>query len=219
MTLMTDREIQKTISSGELDIENFSERFLQPASYDMRLGGEAFTSTGREMINTKEKGILLIEAGDFAVVTTYEKLKLSRKTAGHIGLRSHYVRKGLVLLTGPQIDPGFEGILVIGVCNLSPRDIIIPYKESFCTVEFYELNEEVERPYSGQYQLQERISAKDIEFLTEAKGMSFAEVIKTLSALSVSMEDLSKSVNMLKWSITTVVVLGITIIGIIATIT
>ena len=216
--LLTDSQIRTAIQQGKLSLEEFDEGSLQPASYDMRLGKEAFTSSGREKVDVKSKGSVLIEAGDFAVLISFEKVQMARDMAGHIGLRSHYARKGLILLSGPQIDPGFKGRLVVGVFNSSPRDLIIPYKESFCTVEFHQLTEEVEKPYEGPYQYQEGIPPIDMEYLIQTKGMSFAEVIKTLSALGADVRDLSRSVNTLKWTIPIIVGVGIGTIAIIVSI-
>lgn len=206
--LLTDKDIKQGIESGELIIEHFSEDCLQPASYDMRLGEEGITSSGREKVNPQDKGLLTIPAGDFALVTTHERVKLKPRIAGHIGLRSHYARKGLILLSGPQIDPGFQGVLVLGLNNVSPSDLVIPHKEKFCTVEFYRLNEEPLRPYAGEYQDQSGISGRDIEILAEAQGMTFGQVIKALSAVAGDVKSLAESVNFLKWAIPIMIGLG-----------
>jgi deoxycytidine triphosphate deaminase len=166
----------------------------------MRLGNEAITSTHREKINPAEKGLLTIPAGDFALVSTLEQVELPSNLAGHIGLRSQYARRGLVLLSGPQIDPGFRGVLVLGVTNLSPRDIVIAHGERFCTVEFYQLSEPVLAPYRGEYQGQVGISASDLETLVEAQGMTFGQVLTTLNSLGASVKSLSDSVQFFKWA-------------------
>ncbi len=213
--LLTDAQVRSAIDLGKLIIEDFDARHLQPASYDIRLGAEAFTSSGRKKVDVRSKGTLLIEAGDFAVLRSYEKIGMPRDMAGHIGLRSYYARKGLILLSGPQIDPGFESRLILGVFNSSPRDLLIPYKEGLGTVEFYQLSQEVERLYAGPYQYQEGIPPMDMEYLIQTKGMSFAEMIKMLGALSADVKDLTRFVNVLKWTIPVIVAVGIAVIGII----
>ncbi len=220
--LMTNDMVKRATNEGQLTIENFSEECLQAASYDMRLGEEAITSSGRKRINPSEHGLLTIPAGDFALVTTHGKVILSNKTAGHIGLRSYYSKKGLALLSGPQVDPGFKGVLVIGLSNLSPRDVTIAYRERFCTVEFYELTEPTTKPYSGEYQSQEGISPRDLENLVEAQGMTFGQVIKLLAELSLNVKSLSDSISFLKWMVPTalgVIAIGMTAIAIIVAVT
>lgn len=199
--LMTNEMIRSAMKGGELQIHNFEESALYPASYDARLGEEAITSSQRERINPSNKGLFTIPAGDFALVTTHERFELSANAAGHIGLRSHYSKKGLSILSGPQIDPGFKGVLVVGLSNLSPRDVTIPYKERFCTLEFYKLVEPASELYHGEYQNQKGISPQDLENMVEAQGMTFGQVIKLLGDLSLSVKSLSESVTFLKWMI------------------
>ena len=219
--LMTNEMIRRAITSGDLKMNNFEDSCLQPASYDMRLGEEAITSSHREKVNPSQKGLLTIPAGDFVLVTTHEKVELSTKIAGHIGLRSHYSKKGLALLSGPQIDPGFKGVLVVGLSNLSPRDAVIPYKERFCTIEFYALAEPASVPYSGEYQAQTGITPQDLENLVEAQGMTFGQVIKLLGEVSLNVKSLSESISFLKWIIPialAILAIGITVVGILVAI-
>ncbi|MBA7711262.1 dCTP deaminase, dUMP-forming [subsurface metagenome] len=213
--LMTNEMIRSAMQGNELQIPNFDASSLFPASYDARLGEEAITSSYREKINPHHKGLFIIPAGDFALVTTHESFALSASVAGHIGLRSHYSKKGLTILSGPQIDPGFNGVLVVGLANLSPRDITIPYKERFCTLEFYKLVEPASELYNGEYQSQKGISPQDLENIVGSQGMTFGEVIKSLGALSANVSDLSHWVKLLAWGIPAVVIIGMAVIGII----
>jgi len=212
--IMTDKAIRKALETGDLVIENFDQHYLEPASYDMRLGEQAITSSRREILHPNEKGLLTIAPGDFALATTHEKVFLRTNMAGHIGLRSLYAKKGVVLLSGPQIDPGFKGVLVVGLSNLSPRDVVIPYKTPFCTVEFFQLEEPATRPYSGEYQEQTGISSSDIQNLVEAQGMTFGQVITTLQELSINVKSLSDSVLFLKWFFPIILAFGIGIIAV-----
>lgn len=219
MTMMNSDRLLAAKEEGLLDIEEFSEKCLHPASYDFRLGDEAITSSSRTMVDPSQRGLLNIPAGDFALVKTFEKIKLSARVAGHIGLRSHYAKKGLDILAGPQIDPGFEGYLVIGLTNLSPRDITIPFKAPLCTVEFYEFPEPVTKPYIGEYQGQTGITGNDLERLVEAQGMTFGEVIKTLGSLSANVRDLGRWVKFMAWGIPVIVTIGFVVIGVIVGVT
>ena len=217
MTLLHRDGIQTARQNNILSIQDFADECLQPASYNLRLGNEAITSSQRAKIDPSAKGLLTIPAGDFALVKTFERVKLSPRIAGHIGLRTHYAKKGLDILAGPQIDPGYAGYLVVGLTNLSPRDITIPYKEQFCTVEFYEFKEPVTQPYSGEYQSQPGITGRDLELLVDSQGMTFGEVIKTLGTLSAAVNDLSRWVKLMAWAIPAIVTIGVAIIGVIVT--
>ena len=180
--LMSDKDIQEAMSSGELIIGNFSQKSLQPASYDMRVGEEAFSSHEKVGIDVKSIHSLVVKPGDFILIRTYESVKLSPKIAGRIGLRSFHARKGLVLLAGPQIDPGFEGVLVVGLHNLDANELKLSYKETFCTVEFYRLSEPVQQPYKGEYQHQSEIEKRD-RMAIEARIPAWAPIDGRLKEL------------------------------------
>ncbi len=216
--LMSDAMIRKAIEEELLTISDFSEDCLQPASYNFRLGDEAIASSRREKEYPSKRGLFTIPAGDFALVKTYEQVALSTHVAGNIGLRSHYAKKGLDMLAGPQIDPGFKGYLVVGLTNLSPRDITMPYKEEFCTVQFFQFAEPVSKPYDGEYQGQMGITGRDLELLVDSQGMTFGEVIKSLGSLSSSVRDLSRWVKLQAWAIPAIIIIGIAVIGIIVAI-
>ena len=213
MTLMNADRIRSAQREGLFEIENFSEKSVQPASYNCRLGDEAITSSQREKVNPSQKGLLTIPAGDFALVKTMERFNVSSRAAGHIGLRSHYAKMGLDILAGPQIDPGFEGYLVVGLTNLSPRDITIPYGEEFCTIELYEFAEAVSQPYQGEYQGQAGITGRDLEHLVDAQGMTFGEVIRSIGALSTTVHTLSDRVTTLVWLVPVVLAVGLAVIS------
>lgn len=212
MGLLSDLDIKKKIKGGEISIENFDENCLAPASYDMRLGNEAFKSSPPEKLDLATRGILVIEPAQFVMFTTYEKVRLSTKVAGHLGLRSHYTRKGLVPLLGPQLDPGYEGRPSINVYNAGTRDVVIPYRDPILTIEFYQLDVAASKPYSGPYQRQEQMLPEDIQFLVETKGATLREALQTISALSGSVDRLNDSIKWIKWSFPLIVAItGVTL--------
>jgi len=186
---MSDKDIQEARGAGELIIRNFSQKGLQPASYDMHVGKEAFSSHEKGKIPIKRTRPLVIKPGDFILIRSYESIKLSPRIAGRIGLRSFWARKGLALLAGPQIDPGFEGVLVIGLHNLDANELKLPYREPFCTVEFYRLSEPVQQPYSGEYQHQRGIKESDCEAIKER--------IPAWSPIENRLKELEEKVNLL----------------------
>ncbi len=199
--MLSDQQILEFMEQGDIIIEDFDESCLKPASYDMRLGKEAFISSRKEKINVEEMGLLRIPPGEFAIVVTYEKIKLSKRIAASIGLRSYFARKGLVLLAGPQIDPGFEGRLTLVLFNASPKEAILRYKEPFCTIEFHQLIVEATKGYQGRYQQQNSIRLEDIEYFTELSGMTIGEILKTMEGVTSSINELSTDVKVLSQSI------------------
>ena len=42
--ILVDEDIKKAVKSGEIELSDFSEKCLQPASYDLRVGGKDLRS-------------------------------------------------------------------------------------------------------------------------------------------------------------------------------
>lgn len=186
--ILVDEEIKEAVKNGEIvEFTNFSEGCLQPASYDLRVGEEGFTTSAGTIINIKNEEELQIQPGDFALVITHEKLKLPANMLGRFGLRSAYARRGLLATVGPQIDPGFEGKLVIGIVNFSSQLIKLPYLIPFCTVEFHKLKRKALNPYNGPYQGQEHLTNEIVNSIPKDPHPLAVMLIRQLVALSPSL--------------------------------
>ena len=124
------------------------------------------------------------------------------------------------MLSGPQIDPGFSGVLVVRMVNLATKPIALPYEDPFLTIQFFRLSSPVQTPYAGPSQGQSGISARDIQDLVETEGLTLGQVMKTLSALAKNVSELAKdvselrvSVNRLSWLVPLIVTVGMVVIG------
>lgn len=212
---MTDHEIRLAVANREIILEPFDDARIEPASYDARVGTWAFASSLREKLDISKRGMLVVEAGEFAVLECRERIDLDNRTAAQLGLRSEYARRGLLMLSGPQIDPGFSGIIVVRVINLSPRPIALSYEAPFLTLQFFRLRTPVSRPYSGPQQGQAGISSRDIQELVEAEGLTVGQMMKTLSALAKDVSELRGSVSKLTWFLPLIVLVGMTVITIV----
>lgn len=212
MSLLTDVEIKEAMKKGEVSIEPFDEKCLQPASYDVRLGKRGIITKTMSLeelkgkiqkeevkeINIEKEESITIPGGAFALVTSLESIKLATNLAAHIGMRSYYTRKGLVILSGLQIDPGWAGILVLGLGNLSPRSLTLDYQDEICTIEIHRLNREAEKQYIGTYMAEQRegrIPSSDKDYLRTIETMSVSDLTKALIDLSRNVSSLGSWVR------------------------
>ncbi|MDP3279603.1 MAG: hypothetical protein U1D41_09245 [Nitrosomonas sp.] len=139
MSILSDSQIRALVKKSIL-IEEFNENHLQPASYDMCVG-EEFVYHGKLSSFSSTIDRLHLEPGDFALLSTHEILNMPETLVGHNGLMSPWAKMGLISLFSPQIDPGFEGKLIVPVVNLGNEPISIVYHKPMFTVEFEEMNE------------------------------------------------------------------------------
>jgi deoxycytidine triphosphate deaminase len=213
MAILTDGEIKEAIAKGEVEIGPFDEEHgLQPASYDMRLGKRAIITKSVSLeelrgkvqkeevkeVNVEKEESITIPGGAFALVSTLERIRLGNNYAGHIGMRTYYTRKGIVILSGLQIDPNWDGVLVLGLANLSPRSLTLDYGDHLCSIEIHRLNRAVEKNYSGLYMAEQRegkIPSADKDYLRTIETMSVSDLTNALIDLSRNVGDLSKWVR------------------------
>jgi dCTP deaminase len=194
--LMTDGEIKQAMADGDLEIQNFDTGQLQAASYDARLGDRALLGGKDAEIDVASKGALTIQPGEFVLMVTKERFKVSNMLAGTIGLRSYFGRKGLLLLAGLQIDPGFEGHLVIGGYNAAPRRLTLDYEAPFLTIEFHRLSRPAERPYvaSGE-QLKGELPRVDKDYLRTLECLSLSDIANELRTLTQNVGAMQKQLR------------------------
>jgi dCTP deaminase len=220
--ILTAQQIEEAHLNREVVIDPFEQKQVQAASYDLRVGRQGATTSTKKLIDIEEQGYLPIEPGDFAVVSVFEEITLGAQYAGRIGLRSKYARKGLVATTGPQIDPGYHGRLMVGLTNLTPNTISLSYKDDLITLELHRLDQPTTKPYSGPYQDRLEFGPEEMEAVTEGTGMALSEVLTTLRSVSENVSSLAKSVaglggemKTLQWVVPLIVLAGMAIIGIV----
>lgn len=193
--ILTDTEIVKARDDERVNIEPFSTRQVQPASYDLRVGRQAITSSSKGIIDIEKRGFFELPPGDFAIVTTREKVEFDLSHTARIGLRSKYSRKGIIATTGPQVDPGYRGRLKIGLTNLSPHTVSLPFEDDLITLEIHNLTKPASRGYSGPYQDDDALSPDDISSVTEGENIGFASMLDSLQSLSRNVGELTKNVE------------------------
>lgn len=223
--MLTDRGIREALGSGDLDIDPFEAKSLQPASYDLRVGRSAFSSSASSKIDVASRGLVVVEPGEFVVVETLERVGCSASVAAQLGLASEYARQGVLLLSGPQVDPGFDGILVVRLMNLSPSRVGLPYGAPFLTAQFFKLAAPVEHPYQGSRQGQQGIGPVDIQELTQTEALTLGQVVKTIGALAENVSrlttdvaELRGTVNRFTWLVPLVITIVMTLLTIIVSV-
>lgn len=197
MGTLSDKSIRRALDEGKIAIDPLDEDNIEPASVDLTLGNEAFLGRDDEKRWLDEGDMLVLPPGATGIVLTRERIELGNTIAANIGLRSHFTRRGIDILSGPQIDPGFEGPLHLVLINLSPSQQVIEFGEPFVTIEFRRLSEPVDAGYSGRYQTQEHITAEEIRDLKEGEGIALSEAVKAMQTIARDVSALQDTVDQL----------------------
>ena len=211
--ILTDDDIRAAIRAGDIVIDPFDDGQVQPASIDLRVGDEGATTKHKQRINIADRGLIILEPGDFGVVCILEKVKFGPQYVGRLGLRSKYARKGLIATTGPQIDPGFQGSITLGLANLTPKPVPLAHGDDILTLEIHKLDKPVSKPYSGPYQGKYGLSIEDLDTIAEGDGMAFSEVLTTLRSLSTNVADLTSQMKTMQWMLPVITAVGFAIVA------
>lgn len=191
--VLSDVDIREYIDLGWIEIDNFSEE-LEPASYDLRVGDSGWNQEG--FVNIAERRFIKIERGATVIVHPFETIKLGTNLIARFGLRSYYARQGLILLSGPQIDPGFDGELRITIFNAGTSEVVLSYLDKFATIEFLSLITNASRGYQGPYQGHGPISSDEVKMVTSSYR-NFSDIedeIRTVGESLSHVQDLTKAV-------------------------
>ena len=125
-----------------LEKDSFDPERMKPASYEMRFLGALYDweiKNGRLERRCRE----IVEGEDvelsrnsISYLWIKERLRLPEYIAARFNLRISDVHKGLLLGTGPLIDPGFGGRILIPLHNLTDNNYALRGGEGIIWVEF-----------------------------------------------------------------------------------
>ena len=112
---------------------------VKSASYEAHLGRRfiIWDQSGKRIEKTIKRGDpCILPANSIAFVQVEPKFRLPNYIALRFNLRITHVHRGILLGTGPLIDPGFEGDLLIPLHNLTFSDYEIDTNEALIWIEF-----------------------------------------------------------------------------------
>lgn len=133
-------EIVKKGTWGELIATHFKESLTKQASYDLRLGDEVYLVGSRSPEKLSDsRPYITLPPGQFAILTSYEEVKIPPDVLAFITLKMTFKIEGLVNVSGFHVDPTFEGKLLFVVQNVGPDDLRLKYKEPTFTIFFSKL--------------------------------------------------------------------------------
>lgn len=111
---------------------------LKKASYEGRIGSKAYKYDIADCLIQKSlsDGFLTVPANSIVFVESDLDFYLPSYIALRYNLQIRHVHRGLLLGTGPLVDPGYWGKLCIPLHNLTSEEYAIPIEEGLIWIEF-----------------------------------------------------------------------------------
>lgn len=163
--LLSDRDIRANISSGDLVIEPFDARLIQPSSVDVRMDRffRVFNNSKYTHIDPKlqqdeltslvevaEGEPFVLHPGEFVLGSTLEKFTLPDHLAGRLEGKSSLGRLGLLThSTAGFIDPGFSGYITLELSNVANLPITLWPGMKVGQLALFKLSSPAETPYGS----------------------------------------------------------------------
>lgn len=149
MCVLTDGMI---IALGPGIIDPYDLNQVNPASYDLRIGGDVIDlATGQRTNHTYGDPIHLYH-GKAILATTIEKVALPSDIAGWVALKSSAARSGVDHALAGWIDPGFIGQITLELS--AHREVTLTVGQRICQIVFHQCALPAVAPYNGRYQYQ-----------------------------------------------------------------
>ena len=165
--ILSDGDLKARIAKGEIEVEPLDDPDLQiqPASIDLRLSDRfvvyqiphvacidpkdesTIVDHTTEIIIEEGKSFVL-HPGEFALGSTYERIKVPSDLVARVEGRSSIGRLAVVVhATAGFIDPGFEGEITLELANLGNCAVKLYPGMRISQIVFHELLTPAERPY------------------------------------------------------------------------
>lgn len=142
-SLLNSADISDYVSATGM-ICPFYLRDLKSASYEAKLMGEYIywdNEGDKQTEYLKEGDQFQLKPNSIAFVNIEPKFRLPDYIALRFNLKITNVHRGLLLGTGPLIDPGFEGKILIPLHNLTTNEYTFEGGEGLIWIEFTKLSE------------------------------------------------------------------------------
>lgn len=132
MSVLSDRDILVRLMKGDLVVSPIDDpdTQIQPCSVDLRLDAD-----------------VVIDAGEFLLASTIERIKLPPDLVGRLNGRSSIGRLGVQVENAGFFDPGFEGTATLELVNFSSRRVTFLRGQRICQMSFETLTSPSARPY------------------------------------------------------------------------
>ena len=165
-------------------------------AFDLRLGNQYYVSGDDIPKELTEGEYLKINPGQFALLTTYEIFHMPYDLVAFISMRFKVKSKGLVNVSGFQVDPGYNGLFIFSVYNAGPKEVRLRYKEEIFTILFSKTSRPVTKQKKGYSDIplifwdalagKKKISLIDLNERVEKLEMKIRLILSTMIPIAAA---------------------------------
>jgi dCTP deaminase len=153
MAILTHDEILRRLSSGQVEIDPFTNDQVGPASVDLHLANsfrvfrrvrdifhvteEADYEAVSEVVEVGDDDYFVLMPGETCHGVTRERIKLPDNLCGWLHGRSRFARLGLMVhITAPLVQPGVNNHQALEINNAGPMPLALRPGTAICQIVF-----------------------------------------------------------------------------------
>ena len=165
MSVLSDRDIRAALDAGEVRIDPYDPRDLQPSSVDLHLDKSFRVFRNNrypfidvrapqpdltELLTVGADEPFILHPGEFVLGQTLEWVELPNDLVSRLEGKSSLGRLGLLIhSTAGYVDPGWKGNLTLELSNVANLPIALYYGMRIGQISFFRMSSAVERPYGS----------------------------------------------------------------------
>src|SRR3954449_5537606 len=166
MSVLADRDIRAALEAGQVRIDPYDPRDLQPSSVDLHLDADFRVFRNNrypyidvrapqpdltELVTIAADEPFILHPNEFVLGQTLEWVELPDDLVGRIEGKSSLGRLGLLIhSTAGYVDPGFKGNLTLELSNVANLPIALYRGMKIGQISFTKMTSKVERPYGSR---------------------------------------------------------------------
>ena len=164
--ILTDKEIRERCEPSVQKplISPFIEEHLQGASYDISMSDtihifkdsvKTIRLSDQDALNDLYEEVIIkntpfvLRPQEYVLVTINERISIPTNMVAHIRPRTKFTRLGIII-SDQHCNPGYEGVLQLGLRNVSPNAIELYPDLQIAQIIFEQLTSETSKPYNSK---------------------------------------------------------------------
>ncbi len=148
--MLSDKQIRERIENGDIGVENIDvlDEQLSPSGLDLTVASDYKRPATGEVFNAEDtvSQEIILEPGEYYLLHTVESLVLPSNIHGSTDELMSRALEGIRVTSG-VVDPGYAGVLVLGVENRSEETQTLYPGDRIVQITFQELDEPADAPY------------------------------------------------------------------------
>jgi dCTP deaminase len=151
-------------------ISDFNEQRVKHGAYELSLSKKFLITPNDSAVSFSppNRDALKIPPGQFALLYTKESVNIPKDVIAFISLKGSVKFRGLINISGFQVDPGFPGYLKFSVYNASGEDVHLNFDAPCFLIWFADLDKENE-PYTGEHKDQNGFTTEDRDRMSDPR--------------------------------------------------